>query len=448
MSSQPLSHAEAVARLKEYGFIPLEPYKSNKSPWNVKHKKCGAIVHVRLGNLKLNKGACSSCRNSTIGYSHKEAIAIMKKANLKPDVPFVNSQTRWDSHCLKCGSKCSPKLSWIVAGQGGCIPCGYANRKNNRKGDTQGSTKRKSKDEAIKIFKMYGRTPLEPYPELSTKPWKSKCNKCGLVGSPTLSTVLKRQNSQCRDCGSERSATAKRLTQAQVKRRFKDKKLELLEPYKFDNTELLKTKCILCGRKLEQSLLGIAKNNLGCKTCAGVYVDPAEATKFMRNRGYEPQEPYKGTDTPWACIHVICGKPCKPRYGTIKRGEGGCKHCAEWGYSTSLPSYIYFIKHSEWSSLKVGIGNVGKSKKVDRLNRHLREGWELIEVWNFDTGSIPMAVETEFFRDLRLKKKVPSHLKRGTMKYQGETETFEVGSVREKTVVKFIESAIARRGIG
>jgi hypothetical protein len=372
----------------------------------------------------------------------------MKKANLKPSVPFVDSQTKWESICLKCGSKCSPKLSWIIAGQGGCVPCGYANRKNNRKGLTHGSTKRKSEQEAMTIFKKYGRTPLEPYPELSTKPWKSKCNACGLVGSPTLSTVIRRQSSQCKDCGHKRSAVAKRLTQAQVKRRFKDKKLELLEAYKYDNTELLKTECLLCGKNIKQSLLGIAKSNLGCKTCAGVYVDPAEAKKFMLDQGYEPQEPYKGTDTPWACIHVICGKPCKPRYGTIKRGEGGCKHCAEWGFTTSRPSYIYFIKHEEWSSLKVGIGNVGKNKKVDRLSRHLRGGWELLAVWNFEAGDLPKAIETEFFRELRLKRNVPSHLKRGTMKYQGETETFAVGTIRESTVKNLIDKAIAQRGHG
>jgi len=372
----------------------------------------------------------------------------MKKANLLPTVPFTNSLTKWDSICMKCGTKCNPKLSWILSGQGGCVPCGYSNRTYKRKGTPQGSTKRKSRDEAVEIFKKYGRIPLEPYPESSTKPWKSKCSNCGFQGSPTLSAVLHRQNSQCKECGRKRTAESKQLTQTQVKRRFKDKQLKLLEKYNFDNTELLKTECLLCGKKLKQSLLGIAKNKLGCKTCAGVYVDPVQARKLMLERGYDPQEPYRGTDTPWKSIHVICGKPCNPRYGTIKRGEGACKHCADWGYSTSKPSYLYFIKQNSWSSLKVGIGNVGKSKKVDRLNRHLKEGWEIIRVWDFETGELPIAIETEFFRDLRIKRKIPSHLRKGKMKYQGETETFAIGTVRESSVINFIEKSIKRRGHG
>lgn len=446
MSSIGLSQEEAISRLESRGFEALEPFTSTKTRWRVRHLSCGSETYVRLGSLATYRGGCSECRNSTIGYSESDAEEIMKNANLKPVTSFVSALTKWESKCTICGSDCAPKLVWIIQGQGGCKKCGYANRRRTNLPKTHRSTRKKTAIEAKNIFDSVGRTPLEPYPGLSTRPWKSKCNKCGLIGSPTLSTVLKRQNSQCENCGRKRTANSKKLSQETVSERFGRKKLELLDLYKHDNTEMLRVRCLLCDREIEQSLLGIAKVKIGCKYCSGTFVDPADARKLMLDHGYDPQEPYKGTDTNWKCIHVICGKPCNPRYGTIKRGEGGCKNCADWGYSTRKPSYLYFIEHKSLGALKVGIGNVGKTKKVDRLSRHVREGWVVIKVWNFETGETPLAVESEFFREIRRKREIPQHLRKGVMKYQGETETFAVGSIRNSTVVNFINKAIIRRG--
>jgi recombinational DNA repair protein (RecF pathway) len=55
---------------------------------------------------------------------------------------------------------------------------------------------------------------------------------------------------------------------------------------------------------------------------------PAEAEQLMRDAGLEPLEPYPGSEAPWLCTCMRCGREVLPRYGSVKRGQGGCRACS------------------------------------------------------------------------------------------------------------------------
>ncbi|MFJ6934623.1 RNA polymerase sigma factor [Streptomyces globosus] len=56
-------------------------------------------------------------------------------------------------------------------------------------------------------------------------------------------------------------------------------------------------------------------------------VSPDEAAAVMRKAGFEPLEPYPGSNARWRCRCITCSKEVMPRYGTAKKGHG-CRYCA------------------------------------------------------------------------------------------------------------------------
>ena len=384
------------------------------------------------------------CRNSKLRIPEAEAIAILLTKNLKPLEPYKSAITKWNCECLVCGSNCKPKLNDLKSGQGGCRRCGIKNRFNPSAQRSKVRKPKYSEAEALEILHSVGRTELVNYPGLSNRTWRSRCNTCRTEGSPTLSTLVKRGNS-CKKCGKSRTASAKHLTQKEVASRFLAKGLKLLVDYNHDNTEPLKSRCLKCKRIVDPTLQSIRQSANGCKYCAGTYVDAEEAREFMISKGFQPLSKYTGTDSPWKCRHIICGTTCEPTYGTIKRGHGGCRNCAEWGYSYDKKSYLYFIKHKEFGAYKVGIANISKLRKSDRLHKHEIHGWEVIKVWNFDNGALPMEIEAQFFAVIRQERGIPIFLKKGTMKYEGETETFAVSAIKESEVKKILTSLIQKK---
>ncbi|MFF5447565.1 RNA polymerase sigma factor [Streptomyces sp. NPDC012888] len=56
-------------------------------------------------------------------------------------------------------------------------------------------------------------------------------------------------------------------------------------------------------------------------------ISPEEAADVMRKAGFEPLEPYPGSNAKWRCRCITCGKEVLPRYGTARKGHG-CRYCA------------------------------------------------------------------------------------------------------------------------
>jgi hypothetical protein len=375
----------------------------------------------------------------------KLAAAVMRKAKLEPLEEYPGATIKWKCRCLQCKKVVHPKYNMIQRGQGGCRDCGYLKSgKKLRAAHAEGKFSkvriRRTEADAVKDLKKIGRVPLEPY-ENTSSPWLSKCIKCGTVGRPPLSALLSKGNS-CRKCGRERTNDSKKMSQEEVKEVFKIAGVQLLEPYPYSSTLPLKCKCLRCKRIVYPSYSNARKHKEGCKYCAGTYVDPEDAKNLMIRLGYKPLLKYPGTDTPWKVRHIVCGTIGFPTYGTIKRGGGGCRNCAEWGFSLNRPSYIYLISHSDFGAYKVGVANEAKQQKSDRVHKFTNHGWKLIKRWDFPDGELVQIIEALVFTEIRVNRGIPQFLKKGTMKYEGETETMDSSLIDQKTLIKIVQLKI------
>lgn len=106
------------------------------------------------------------------------AADVMHAAGLEPISPFPGVDRPWLSTHIDCGRECSPTLSNIRRGQGGCVPC---------RNELLASLFRMPEKRARELMLDQGLEPLDPYVNSRT-PWRSR-HSCGQVVSPTLGNV-------------------------------------------------------------------------------------------------------------------------------------------------------------------------------------------------------------------------------------------------------------------
>jgi hypothetical protein len=215
-----------------------------------------------------------------------------------------------------------------------------------------------------------------------------------------------------------------------------------LKPYRNAYTPW-KCKHIPCGRIIYPSWNSIRIRAVGCKYCSRTYVDPKNAMKFMVSKGYSPQVPYpNNVHINWECIHIPCGNIVSPQYAQIQQGLGGCRHCAEWGFQYDKPSYLYLITHKKLKAHKVGIGNIARKQKADRLHRLKIEGWELVKKWDFDEGEKVLKIEQKIFKVLRNDLKLSIFLSKNQIRNKGYSETISANSISLLELKKIINKVI------
>jgi len=365
-----LSDAAARKIMLAAGLKPVTPYVSSSSPWKSICIKCKREVAPTFNNVQQGRGSCRYCAGNATKL--EDAIEAISRAHLVPLEPFPGAANQWKCKCLNCGEIVTPRLKGINRGQGGCKYC--ARKK-------AGASKRIDESEAIKIMNSVKLTPLEPY-KTSNNPWKSSCNKCKKIVSPTLSTV-KSRGSGCIYCA------GRSIDENDAVALFKKNKLESLEPYQ-GNKHPWRSIHIPCGKEVAPTLQAIKrgqgpckycahkavhpddaraiflvnnlkpleeysgdskrpwrsihipcgnevspsfniiqrKESIGCHFCSDQFVDPTEAYQFFLDKGFQPLIPYPGSNKPWKSIHLVCGTEARPSYGKIKSGRTGCAVCS------------------------------------------------------------------------------------------------------------------------
>ena len=109
----------------------------------------------------------------------------------------------------------------------------------------------------------------------------------------------------------------------------------------------------------------------------------------------------------------------------------GCPSCAQTGFDPNQDGYLYFLKQDSWEMYQIGITNVPD----DRLNRHNRHGWEVMELRGPMDGHLTQQWETAILRMLKAKGADLSNSKIAG-KFDGYSEawsksTFEVKAIKE-----------------
>jgi hypothetical protein len=111
-------------------------------------------------------------------------------------------------------------------------------------------------------------------------------------------------------------------------------------------------------------------------------------------------------------------------------GGTGCAKCAKSGYNQEDDGWIYFLRHEDWSLFQIGITN----KPEQRLAKHQKLGWEIIDLRGPLDGLLAQQWETGMLRYLKRAGAAlgPSYI---AGKFDGYTEcwtrdSFEVSSLK------------------
>jgi len=413
------------------GWQPLEPYTNALTPWKCECIRCGYVGTPQFSNVKRGSG-CTVCKNAEKidpkKISDEEAIQIMLDAGLKPLVPYKSTKTPWDSLCLKCGKITSPQLANVRNTK---IPCAYC------------SGFKVDADDAVKFMESKNLTPLEPFANATVK-WMCKCAICGRTVYPAYSWIKAGQGG-CVTCGREATAKSHRYTHEMTVETMNKASLEPLEDYRASDAPW-KCRCLKCDRVVFPSFSNVKNGHAGCAFCSGNAVHPEDAERIMREKGYEPLEPYVGHNkSKWKSRHIQCGTIVYPYYNTIQNGKSGCSVCADYGLKQEDPAYVYIMIHDEFCSIKVGISN--NNARPNRVKSHASNGWKLYKQIDVPTGAIATDIEAKTFFWIRKELGLGVHLSKEMMKTGGYSETVDAEEISVLQIDRYIQEIIYDLGI-
>lgn len=117
--------------------------------------------------------------------------------------------------------------------------------------------------------------------------------------------------------------------------------------------------------------------------------------------------------------------------GAYRRAGTGCPYCTAHGYNLADPGWLYLLRHETRGLLQFGITN----HPDQRLNKHGKGGWEVIDVRGPSDGALTWEWEQSFKR-LLASRAVATGANVGGDKFDGYTEAWRetdlpVTSIRE-----------------
>lgn len=415
---------EAERRLRAADLEPLVPYPGTVSArWKSRCTKCGATVSPALSALAA-QGGCRACGNKSGARRRRlgpeEAERRLRAANVVPLVPYPGlSSVPWKGRCKKCGATVAPVVSALKA-QGACKPCGQAAMRDRRLDEREPA--------ARKVMKAAGFEPLDPFPG-TTRPWRSRCKKCGKTSRPRVQDV--RKGNRCMHCAGRAP-----MTETEARRLAKKSNREIVGDYRGPLKPVL-MRCLACGSEAEYLPRILKKTSAGtCRNCKPTAtINPDEAVVIMRSVGLEPLVPYPGARKPWPAVCTTCGVDGHPQLANIRQGQRGCRTCSNYGYDVRKPSTLYVLVSKEYDAVKVGITNTGSV----RLRQLRRVGWVPGKLFEFDEGLTPLRIETLILRHLRVTLGLKAAVKHADMRgVGGATETFRRSDIEPVRIYRMV----------
>jgi len=186
----------------------------------------------------------------------------------------------------------------------------------------------------------------------------------------------------------------------------------------------LRWRCSECGYKYKKR--GSSKIRTQCACCtnqvcvAGINDMATTHPRLAADCIDDPRKYVAKTNKllRWCCSE--CGKKWKATGNRRVADDGvtivGCSNCADSGFKTNKPSFIYLI--SRGNSLKVGIGNYGSG----RLAIHRRQGWAVVDLIDL-IGELAKNLE-KIIKDLIKEAKIPTGRKAFLAPFDGWTEAW------------------------
>jgi hypothetical protein len=415
------------------GLRPLIPFPGGKRPWPSIHEACGREVSPRYDNIRYRPDTtgCRYCAGN-VEITEEEALLILKEADLEPLVPYPgSSQVAWPCRCLRCGSEdCLPRLTQVKRNRGrGCTTCGHVQA---------AAIRRARSEERMRAGLIEaGAEPTGEYHGV-LKPWECRCLGCGKTITPIPGNVVIHGQGPCKHCaGMYVDPEEARAVMLAVN-------LDPIGDYPGTNVHW-PSRCVVCHRVNHTVRLTSSRKGHGCKYCFHARIGDInrlpedEAVALATECGYEPLEPYRGSDIPWLCRCLTCGRETTP-LTTNMRKKNRCKYCATHGFWKCKLALVYLLVHEEFGAVKIGVGKDGG----DRVSKHARHGWTVLELWGGLTPQRAWDAEQmvlELWRSLQ----IPHGVTREQMPQFGWTETAPLAMVDVEELVALISRTLKRR---
>ena len=93
------------------------------------------------------------------------------------------------------------------------------------------------------------------------------------------------------------------------------------------------SRCLTCGSDIAPRYTKVRQGIPSCKTCGfhklakSKTLDDSVAVAFMRERFFEPSEPYPSGHNAWRGTCTICGRESSPSLHNVRKNERACRHC-------------------------------------------------------------------------------------------------------------------------
>ena len=391
---------------------PLVPYPGTAKPWKSIHLICGSEIQPRYGHIKSGRTGCPVCAG-TVPISQKRAFEFFRSKGLEPLQPFSGPHKPWKSIHSVCGREVSPRWAAVQQGGSGCAYC------SGNKVDIK---------DLNRILKENQLTLIGNF-ETTSKPLKSIHKPCGRKVSPMYG-ALRNGQGPCEFCSKNMVGEAEAL---ELLRKNDYKPLETFP----GGSKPWKCLHMKCGNQIEVITTYLRRGGRGCNICAGLApISSEDAEKLFLSKGFTPLVKFQGSKTPWKSRHNVCGRIVSPTWGSLKSGRG-CKYCQIGGINLLAPAYLYLITHTSLNSHKIGIG--GFDSSIDRLDKHIKQGWKTYNKIDLDTAEEAYEIEQGVLNWIRSDLNLQQYLLLEQMPQRGHTETVDASEVDLPTIWAKVE---------
>jgi hypothetical protein len=172
MPARLVTAEEAEADLRAAGYEPLEPYPMKVvSLWKVRCSTCGYAWTLNLNKVRMGQ----RCIHERV--TPERAEELLRALGFESLETYPGRlDVAWQVRCVECKKPRRTRLA-NLKDRGACA-----------------CVEKRSKAEAE--LRAAGYEPLDPYPGMHRKPWRSRCATCRAERRPSIDSI--RQGKRCK----------------------------------------------------------------------------------------------------------------------------------------------------------------------------------------------------------------------------------------------------------
>lgn len=187
-------------------------------------------------------------------------------------------------------------------------------------------------------------------------------------------------------------------------------------------------------------IINRAKDGTGCPYCSGRIAIPGETDLATTHPqlaaeavGWDPTTVGFGSSKKvlWFCPN---GHKYRTRISHRTYMKSNCPTCAQSGFDPNMDGWLYLIDHDELKMFQVGISNFPQQ----RLERHAKRGWEVLEVRGPMKGHLAQQLETAILHSLERRGAILGH-KAQIDKFDGYSEAWTKDSLNVTDLKQLLE---------